>query len=117
MKSFTVEWVSNMLPLIVTQIIHYILLQTFFRNKLISKENGRLQLQNYLILPCTEGKFFDLDEATPNTKLSDYYTLDPGLYLSISDFVNEMNNKFRNVKSVKKHQSDYTLTKLHSAFL
>ena len=43
----------------------------------------------------TEGKFFYLDEATPNTKpkTSDYYTLDPGLCPSISDIVNEMNQK------------------------
>ena len=41
----------------------------------------------------TEGKLFYLDEATSNTKQSDYYTLDPGLYLLISDIVNEMNKK------------------------
>ena len=39
----------------------------------------------------TEGEIFYLDEATPNTKPSDYYTLDPSLYPSISDIVNEMN--------------------------
>ena len=65
----------------------------------------------------TEGKFFYLDEATLNTKPSDYYTLDPGLCPSISDIVNEMNKKIRNVKSLKKHKSDYTLTKLYSEFL
>ena len=66
----------------------------------------------------TEGKFFYLDEVTPSPKPSDYYTLDPGLYPSISDIVNEINQKkFRNEKSMKKHQSDYTLTKLHSEFL
>ena len=65
----------------------------------------------------TEGKFFYLDEATPNTKPSDYYKLDPGLYPSFSDIVNKMKKKFRNEKSMKKHQSDYTLTKLHSEFL
>ena len=65
----------------------------------------------------TEGKFFYLDEATPDTKPSDYYTLDPGLYPSISDIVNEMNRKIRNMKSMKKRQSSYTLTKLHSEFL
>ena len=41
----------------------------------------------------TEEKFFYLDEATTNTKPSDYYTLDPGLYYSISDIVNGMNKK------------------------
>ena len=65
----------------------------------------------------TDGKFFYLDEATPDTKPSDYYTLDPGLYPSISDIVNEMNKKFRNVKNMKKHQSRYTLTKLLSEYL
>ena len=46
----------------------------------------------------TEGKFFYLDGATPNTKPSDYYTIDPGLYLSISDIVNEMNKKIQERK-------------------
>ena len=40
----------------------------------------------------TECKFFYLDEATPDIKPLDYYTLDPGLYPSISEVVNEMNN-------------------------
>ena len=53
----------------------------------------------------TEGKFFYLDEATPDTKPSNYYTLDPGLYPSISDIVNEMKKKIRNVKNMKKHKS------------
>ena len=43
----------------------------------------------------TEVKFFYLDEATPNTKLSDNYTLDPGLYPSLSDIVNKMNKKIQ----------------------
>ena len=43
----------------------------------------------------TEGKFFYLDEATPDTKSSDYYTLDPGLYPSISDILNEVNKKIQ----------------------
>ena len=42
----------------------------------------------------TEGNFY-LDEATPDTKPSDYYTLDPGLYPSISEIVNEMNRKIQ----------------------
>ena len=50
----------------------------------------------------TEGKFFYLDEATPNTKPSDYYTLDPGLYPSISDIVNEMNTKIQERDSYEK---------------
>ena len=58
----------------------------------------------------TEGKFFYLDEATPNTKPLHYYTIDPDLYPLVSDIVhNEMNKKIRNLKSMKKHQSDYTL--------
>ena len=43
----------------------------------------------------TEGKFFYLDEATPDTKPSDYYKLDPGLYPSTSDIVNKMNRKIQ----------------------
>ena len=39
----------------------------------------------------TEGKFFFVDEATPDTKPSDYYTLGQGLYPLISDIVNEIN--------------------------
>ena len=50
----------------------------------------------------TEGKFFYLDEATPNTKPSDYYTLDPGLYPSISDIVNEMNKKVQEREKYEK---------------
>ena len=48
----------------------------------------------------TEGKFFYLDEATPNRKPSDYYTLDPGLCHSISDIVNEMNKKCSGTRKV-----------------
>ena len=65
----------------------------------------------------TEGKFFYLDEATSDTKPSDYYTLDPGLYPSISDIVNEMNRKTQERETYEKRQSSYTLTKLHSEFL
>ena len=50
----------------------------------------------------TEGKFFYLDEATPNTKPSDCYTLDPGLYPSISDIVNEMNKKIQALEKYEK---------------
>ena len=56
----------------------------------------------------TEGKFFYLDEATPDTKPSDYYTLDPGLYPSISDIVNEMNRKIQEREKYEK-----TSIKLH----
>ena len=59
----------------------------------------------------TEGKFFYLDEASPNTKPSDYYTLDPGLYPSLSDIVNEMNKKNQEREKYEKNQSDYMLTK------
>ena len=65
----------------------------------------------------TEGKLFYLDEATPDTKPSDYYTLDPGLYPSISDIVNEMNRKIQEREKYKKRPSSYTLTKLHSDFI
>ena len=56
----------------------------------------------------TEGKFFYLDEATPDTKPSDYYTLDPGLYPSISHIVNEMNRKFP-----EREKYETTPNKLH----
>ena len=35
----------------------------------------------------TDGKFFSLDAATPDSKHSDYYTIDAGIYLSISDII------------------------------
>ena len=50
----------------------------------------------------TEGKFFYLDEATPNTKPSDYYALDPGLHPWISDIVNEMNKKIQEREKYEK---------------
>ena len=53
----------------------------------------------------TDGNFFYLDAATPDTKPSDYYTIDAG-YPSISDIVNEMNKKFRKEKSMRKLQSN-----------
>ena len=56
----------------------------------------------------TEGKFFYLDEATPEPKPSDYYTLHPGLYPSISDIVNEMNRKIQEREKYEK-----TPIKLH----
>ena len=43
----------------------------------------------------TDGKFFYLDAATPDTNSSDYYTIEAGLYPSISDIVNEMNKKIQ----------------------
>ena len=56
----------------------------------------------------TEGKIFYLDETTPDTKPSDYYTLDPGLYPSISDIVNERNRTFQ-----KREMYEKTSIKLH----
>ena len=64
-----------------------------------------LQLQtilSFLVPDITEGKFFYLDEAPPNTKPSDYYTLDPGLYPSISDIVNEMKKKVQEREKYEK---------------
>ena len=56
----------------------------------------------------TEGRFFYLYESTPDKKTSDYYTLDPGLYPSISDIVNEMNRKIQ-----KREMYEKTPIKLH----
>ena len=56
----------------------------------------------------TEGKFFYLDDATPDTKPSDYYTLDPDLYPSISDIVSEMNRK-----NQEREKHEKTPIKLH----
>ena len=55
----------------------------------------------------TEGKIFYLDETTPDTKPSDYYTLDP-------DIVNERNRKIQ-----KREMYEKTSIKLHvnSVFL
>ena len=53
----------------------------------------------------TDGNFFYLDAATPDTKPSDFYTIDAGLYPSISDVVTEMNKKFRKEKSMRKLHS------------
>ena len=65
----------------------------------------------------TAGKFFYLHEATPDTKLSNYYTLDPGLYPSIFDIVNEMNRKIQKREMFEKTPSFYALTKLHDKYL
>ena len=54
----------------------------------------------------TAGEYFYLDAATPDTKPSDFYTIDAGLYPSISDIVNDMNKKFRKEKSMRKLQSN-----------
>ena len=43
----------------------------------------------------TDEKFFYLDTVTPDTKPSDYYTIDAGLYPSISDIVNEKIKKIQ----------------------
>ena len=50
----------------------------------------------------TDGKFFSLDAATPDTKPSDYYTIDAGLYPSISDIVNEMNKQIQEREKYEK---------------
>ena len=64
MDSFTIELVSNAwilsllswFPtlLIVIRIIVFVLLQTFYPNKYIRKENGRLLFQKYDTLLCTK---------------------------------------------------------------
>ena len=61
----------------------------------------------------TDGKCFYLDVATPDTKPSDYYTIDARLYPSISDILNEMNKEFKKGKSMRnsnqiKSQQNYT---------
>ena len=50
----------------------------------------------------TDRKFFYLDVATSDTKSSDYYTIDAGLYPSISDILNEMNKKTREREKYEK---------------
>ena len=50
----------------------------------------------------TEGKFFYLDATTSDTKPFDYYTIDAGLYPSISDIVNEMNKKIQEREKYEK---------------
>ena len=50
----------------------------------------------------TDGKFFSLDAATPDTKPSDYYRTDERLYPSISDIVNEMNKKIQERENYEK---------------
>ena len=50
----------------------------------------------------TSGKFFYLDAATRDTKLSDYYIIDAGLYPSISEIVNEMNIKIQEREKYEK---------------
>ena len=65
----------------------------------------------------TEGKFFYLDKSTPDTKPSDYYTLDPGLYPSISDNVNEMNRKIQEREKYEKMPIKLHVNKISSQFL
>ena len=50
----------------------------------------------------TDGKFFDLDVATPGKKPSDYFAIDAGLYPTISDIVNEMNKKIQERENYEK---------------
>ena len=66
-------------------------------------------LYPFLYQNITEGKFFYLDEAIPDTKPSDYYTLDAGLLgPSISDIVNETNRK-----NHEREMYEKTTIKLH----
>ena len=71
---------------------------------------------SFLVQNLREGKFFYLDEVTPDTKPSDYYTPDPSLCPLISDNVNEKIRNGQDYKMYEKSQSCYTLTKLHSKF-
>ena len=64
----------------------------------------------------TEGKLFYLDEATADTKPSDYYTLDPGLYPSISDIVNEMNRKIQEREKYEKTPNKLHVNKITQRF-
>ena len=111
MSSFTVELVSNAL------------FHCYPKNTLSSFTNFLPEQLNFdrewevaitelsypsLYQNITEGKFFYLDEATPDIKSSDYYTLDQALYPSISDIVNELNRKFQESEMYKK-----TPIKLH----
>ena len=50
----------------------------------------------------TYGKFFYPDAATPDTKPSDYYTIDAGLYPTLSDIVNEMNKEIQEREKYEK---------------
>ena len=60
----------------------------------------------------TEEKLFYLDEATPYTKPSDYYTFDPGLYPSISDIVNEMKRKMQEHEKYEKTPINFHVNKI-----
>ena len=62
------------------QPIHWALLQTFYQSNWIWKANGRLQFRKSI--------FFD-DKLS---KSSEFYYLEPGLYPSITDIVEDMNN-------------------------
>ena len=56
---------------------------------------------SFLVQNLREVKFFYLDEVTPDTKPSDYYTLDPSLCPLISDNINE---KIRNGQDYKMYE-------------
>ena len=47
-------------------------------------------------------KIFYLEAATPDTKPSDYYTIDAGLCPSISEIVNELNKKIQEREKYEK---------------
>ena len=93
--------------LIVTKTIHKVLFTNFLpeQNNLDGEWEVAITELSYpsLYQNITEGKIFYLDEATPDTKPSDYYTLDIlGLYPSISDIVNEMNRKIQEREKYEK---------------
>ena len=63
----------------------------------------------------TDGRFFYLDAATPDTKPSDYYTIGTGLYPSKSDIVNEMNKQIQ--EREKYEETGFCLLLLFVSFL
>ena len=65
----------------------------------------------------TEGKFFYLDEATPDTKPLDYYTILSGLYPSNSDIFNEMHRIIQEREKYEKTPIKLHVRKLHSEIL
>ena len=105
MNSFTVELLSN-----ASFDCHQNNSLSYFTNFLPEQINLEREWEDAitelshpsLYQNITEEKLFYLEEATPNTKPLDYYTLDPGLYPSISDIGNEINKKFRECEKSEK---------------
>ena len=64
------------------------------------KLEGEWEVATSLYQNSTDGKFFYLDAATPDTKSFDYYTIDAGLYTS--DTVNELNKKIQEEEKYEK---------------